>query len=124
MRRQMSKIDYAELRRLEQAATPGPWSAESCGNDACWCQVISDGTDVGVAPSGAIDRCNAGFIAAARNALPAILDRLEKLEVAAEAARIVMDSQVGYGEFSAACDQLRECLAALDSDDGGLNEVK
>jgi hypothetical protein len=75
-----------ELRRLETAATPGPWAVETSDEDGfdgssvymddgiTWgrsyiCQEMHQGLDDGQA--------DAEFIAAARNQLPRILDALD-----------------------------------------------
>lgn len=83
--------DLAELRRLEAAATPAPWSG-SKGLDS-GCRVVRPrkalyGVDLGwyiatchVSPSDGDNAAeNAALIVAARNALPALLDRLEAAE--------------------------------------------
>ena len=76
--------DYDALRKLEQAATPGPWKSspgvvwavEMYGSpeDPEWQQVK-------VADTGE----DAAFIAAARNALPRLLDELAEMRAKLEA---------------------------------------
>lgn len=55
-------IDRAELRRLDAAAAPGPWSADA----------------------------DAAFIAAARTAVPALLDALEQTEAERESMSVAL----------------------------------
>ncbi len=82
-------VDPGELRRLERRATPGPWSLERQdlpSSEFCH-QLVRGGyvianiaeTDY---PDGEIARAghDARLLAAARNALPALLDRLAAAE--------------------------------------------
>lgn len=98
-----NEIDVKGLRELESKATPGPWGVYSQivgGTDDVKRELglLVDGTDgfSGLLPMvttygersvcPAVSGCgpegpaNAEFIAAARNALPALLDRIEELE--------------------------------------------
>ncbi len=117
-------IDLNELRRLEKAATPGPWDTSACifplyndyeqSPDKTWRSagpVVVDGIQAGY---------DMKFIVALRNALPALLDRLEKLEAVAEAARSVLseDEARGYVSCYSMGIALIERLAALDPDEG------
>lgn len=73
----------AELRRLADAATPGPWEAESYDTDG-WRGVIWGDTGAEGAPRLGADMplADAKFCAAARTAVPALLDEVERLEAA------------------------------------------
>lgn len=105
----MGTVDTRELRRLHEAATPGPWevySHQSGSAEGCYVSVEADARGV------LFDTLNAGSVrtiyspednesgwfeegesadnlrlaVAARNALPSLLDRLEAAE--AEVARL------------------------------------
>lgn len=107
----MADLDLAELRRLLAEATPGPWRVAhvpddrdpaeylaellSYGSGRCWglAVPIDDATDINdeakfpsITGNGPTSEQNARLIAAAVNALPALLDRLEAAE-SAEADR-------------------------------------
>ena len=79
---ELTPAELAELRRLHEAATPGEWTAngrfvEELEAD-CWqpvCQCIRLDCD-DVDP---IRQRNGEVIAAARNALPRLLDEIERL---------------------------------------------
>ncbi|OBR52349.1 ead/Ea22-like family protein [Paraburkholderia tropica] len=61
--------DLDKLEELAEAATPGPWRAESCGIDDCWCEVVNcDSREEGVSGSGALSKRDARYIAAANPA--------------------------------------------------------
>ena len=98
--------DTERLKELEAKATPGPWEAPE--HLPTWIYGEQDGKTIHVADirgwgcmtgkgSGALgwseeradekQRANAALIVEVRNALPALLDRLEALEAVAEAAR-------------------------------------
>lgn len=70
----MQKVDLAELRRLHEAATKGDWVADYESKVGTRC--ILKGDAIQTFPMPAAD---AVFIAAAHNALPALLDELERL---------------------------------------------
>lgn len=82
----MAELDYDELQRLADAATPGPWSWHS--------RQTVDGDSWAV--FGTSDRALAGnrdgwtpdaeFIAASRSAVPALLARVRELEAERDAA--------------------------------------
>lgn len=69
----------AELRRLHEAATPGPWSKRGSGvyfhNSWPYAPVVDDDR---IGPE------NALLIAAARNALPALLDAADERDALRE----------------------------------------
>jgi hypothetical protein len=101
-------IDTAALRELCERATPGPWEY---GIDPChfdspevrnnrWAIYVPTDED-------------AAFIAAARTALPELLDRVEKLENVAEEA----------SELLEACGALRH-LGRLTNKDTGKRLVE
>ena len=74
----------ARLRELEAKATPGPWRVHDDGavrlfviqRPAVWLEAIEDNRNVH--PAVDCREQDATLIAEARNALPAILDALEK----------------------------------------------
>ena len=90
-------MNYDELRRLESQATPGPW-AESWTQDAPDAETAIWSTAPGLSaedraiinaswydgPIVELTKPNAAFIAAARNALPALLDEVARLRAALE----------------------------------------
>ena len=115
----------AELRRLEADATPGPWVATSDDdherNDVVTCSQVAyvhnKHVSMYVFTEAAADPyrsdtpwADAQLIATARNALPALLDRLERAEaVVAVAEGVGMNWKLGapYG-----FDALNEALDA------------
>ena len=70
-------IDTEALRRLADAATPGPWNPHPAGKYV-WTEelggIIQNWSDDANAVA------DMGFIAAAREAVPALLDRIARLE--------------------------------------------
>lgn len=129
--KEIAMVDVGELRELDAGATPGPWWVLSMtrviGRGAI-ARVGHDGIDhsTGEAlPDEQIEQdeaADAALIAATRNALPAILDRLERLEAVAEAARRLrsaarQSSAYDYRRTNAAWNDLRVALAQLDSED-------
>ena len=99
----MTGVDVAALRKLHEAATPGEWEAEHNGYDVY--ETRSAHGDV-VAEAG-LTPADARYIAAVRNALPALLDAAEALdrvralcdetEVIAETASEWMEDQPKFG---------------------------
>ncbi len=73
-------VDGAELRRLEQAATPGPWVPMHSGYDDPTWEVSSGGGSLIAEEFREVD---ATLIAAARNALSALLDMADKCDALA-----------------------------------------
>ena len=78
----MSEVDRAELRRLLDEATPRPWTAEFSGTTG---PVVMDVQSVSALDH--VAKCphyrgsaDSELIAAAVNALPGLLDALEKAE--------------------------------------------
>jgi hypothetical protein len=84
------KDTIARLRELEAAATPGPWTTyhdwEAYGIRAGLQTTVLQQTAYYPSAPGWEDT---QLIAEMRNALPALLDRLEKLEAVVEAAEDV-----------------------------------
>lgn len=84
-------IDLEELRELADAATPGKWervsarSIEADLGDGSW-QVVIDEMNDGVG-AGVIEPADAEFIAAARAAVPELLERLAATEAQLAEAR-------------------------------------
>ena len=75
--------DYTELRRLLAEAMPGPWEAEGSqvwGPDGVLVAAVREHSTL-------VDRPDALIIVAAVNALPDLLDALEKAEAAVERVR-------------------------------------
>lgn len=84
------RLDVAALRDLHEKATEGPWGAANEHGDLgpgvmpAWCVSRMDGKkwlyDVAYLVPGEQEQADAEFIAAARNALPALLDAYEAVE--------------------------------------------
>lgn len=88
---ELTPAEMAELRRLHEAGTPGEWRANKA---VTWCggtrrvvehYVHRDGDDVSIAAeiadpvTGEMSEDNARLVAAARNAIPRLLDLVEQL---------------------------------------------
>lgn len=74
----ISKEQRAEWRKLAEAATPGPWDRGY--NNSGFCAVLAESgfvAEMGVGP-GSSSADDAAFIAAARDAVPALLDAFEE----------------------------------------------
>ena len=71
----MSPDELKRLRELANAASPGPWRWKGCGFGVGFCHGFQAGAEdrleIGVA--------NAAFIAATREAVPALLDLVDDL---------------------------------------------
>ena len=87
-------LSIPELRALVAAATPGPWAYED------------DGTIGGIfvrPPAGRPHRhdsaADAAFIAAARTAVPALLDRVEALEAGLREALEIANRHVPRSRY-------------------------
>ncbi|MEV8339230.1 hypothetical protein [Leucobacter sp. NPDC077196] len=83
----MAELDYDELQRLADAATEGPWKwTHEPGDDEGALRSSSEERYVlcanGLHTEGfiAVGVADAEFIAAARSAVPALLDRVRELE--------------------------------------------
>ena len=111
--------DLDDLARLEAAATPGPWTINRItGGDVEVHEIYSDAGSGGwrvVSEMGEIEPdSNAAFIAAARNALPALL---------ADHARLVAELAAERDAHHATCDALaleRAEVARLTAEVEGL----
>ncbi len=113
----LSEQEIAELRALEEKATPAPWGA----NDGRYASVYKESDAYGpnikawhiqvdVGENLAASRDVAAFIAAARNALPRLLDALaaersarEALRSALQLAHDRLDAVNANGDFSGLC---------------------
>jgi len=79
----MTDAELQRLRALAQAATPGPWRDNHVGavkNEA--------GRDIPITYS------DAAFIAAARNAMPALLDEIDRLRAAEAIVRTLANQPI------------------------------
>lgn len=85
----MTAEERAELRRLAEAATPGPWKVEEyeewddSGRRLCWYVDMPGNED-----STVLLEMDAAFIAAARTAVPALLDEVDQLRAEATQQRV------------------------------------
>lgn len=100
----MEVIDLDELQRLHEAATPGTWEArEHLVLLPLWNRKYPDG-QLRICPSltyehQSVEKPNAALIAAARNALPALLRlarRARRLEEAVRAAEGFISGAMPY----------------------------
>lgn len=85
--------DIAELRRLHEAATKGEWVAPDSGDDCLYASAEMMGPRRPIAHF--VRLPNRKFIAAAHNALPALLD---ELEAAREALSQIYWKSIKLGE--------------------------
>ena len=98
--------DRDRLRRLADAATPGPWvmDDDSRGLVGPWIDGVSEeGTAREVADCTWTDEADAEFITAARGAVPALLDALDRAEAERDEWR-----QTALDERGAALDLLEQ----------------
>lgn len=115
----------AKLRALLAEATPGPFKADTA--DGVWANVLSlhrigkDGWMERIASR--IDANNARLIAAAVNALPQLLDALDKAEAAIERVRAVI-ADLDQPTFVSTPDALEELplLTVVRDRDGEVYE--
>lgn len=73
----MTDLDLPALKELCEAATEGPWHAnlKKWGDEDCdWEILVANGWNP------AMNKENATFIAAARTALPQLIEKIEELE--------------------------------------------
>lgn len=106
------KDTIGQLRTLGEAATPGPWWIEyEAGPESVWAAVAGTGGYTASAPIIDAYSEDAALIAALRNALPALLDRLDALEAVALAA--TMYAALGYGDYTSEFDRLIDALSTL-----------
>lgn len=131
--------DKLELRRLAEAATPGPWKACGSARGGCGCGMVwSHRADVPVAEAWRGDReapepsegakANAAFIAGANPAaLLALLDELEACKADADRYRWLCDGNgyfmeenmlCGHSNEKDAADKEIDAARAVDGKDG------
>jgi hypothetical protein len=119
----LSPAVLAELAALETAATPGPWASLTHGTasqrdaagrayeavmarrlpgspdieftDLSWIETTPDGPHIGLTGNGPDAPENAKFIAAIRNAAPALLAALAAAEARVENADPLPDTEAG-----------------------------
>lgn len=109
------EIDIAHLRQLHMATTQGEWYCEFA---AVWNRNSEDAADDLLVDCGTCDTsnvegdANAAFAAAAHNAMPALLDELERLR---DANKMLVGA---LKIASAECDQLRDSLRELIDENG------
>jgi hypothetical protein len=101
-----------ELRRIADAATPGPWSTTWAGD------TLSGPADARNLPHGYPE--DAAFIAAARTALPESLEEIERLRAEVEAMRPVVEltrflRDACSGDYHTALERLFAASRNLDA---------
>lgn len=123
-------VDIEALRALERAATPGPWDAD----EDAWILASDDDRGFvaqvfdGLRPTATDETsalANAAFIAAARNAFPALADEVERLRAALEqAAESVARAAVFRRSSETENEHLRELLTrAREHIDGEIDVI-
>lgn len=107
----MTRPDLDALQALLDKATPGPWRNERTGDEETVMRIIhgrrsAGGSEVCIVTTGsyndATEAGNAALIAAAVNALPALIARVRELEQERDEARAERDA-------------LREVVRAADA---------
>jgi hypothetical protein len=113
-------IPLSEIKRLMEKASPSPWEQTSLGYEV-W-NAVKDGRGSCCCIAEGRPENNS-LIVAMRNAMPAIVARLEALEKVAQAARKAIDGIDKWERFeSIGSDRLEDwedverALAALDND--------
>lgn len=103
----VSPENRAELRRLAEAATPGPWHLGKTGNtESHWVcamddeNVIQPHCDHACRDAQREFDADAAFIAASRSAIPALLDALEEAERQRDKARKFINEALQYDWFN------------------------
>lgn len=115
----MADIDIDELRKLLAAATPGPWVLNNIVVSAYICR----STD-GHAFESILGLTNAELIVAVVNALPELLDRLERYERALRDAKRELGSiqqspeMMGHNDIAHLCDAIEIIDKSLEQTDG------
>ena len=108
-----TKIDVAGLRALCAAAPPGPWAwtdASFLWNTESDRGVLAHGEEV----AWGVSEADREFIAAARAALPALLDRLSEAEGLLKAPELHWDCQQRIDALESARDEACNILIAID----------
>ena len=80
----MTEAELADLRALEAAATPGPWTDDAAGYWGDMPRIFGDGFLIAVVGNAQPERgdcwdADAKFIRAARNAIPRLLATIENM---------------------------------------------
>lgn len=91
-------IDLTHLRKVVEAATPGPWSGDTAGHGEPWEVFAHDGSDyeLFVADCGT-GMSNAAYIATFDPpTVRALLDRIERAEAALETFAILANEETDY----------------------------
>lgn len=109
VRATIDHMNSADLRRLLAEATPGPWDV--MGPRARHWYWIGAGVEDD--PADDLSLADAKLITATVNALPALLDRMEKLEKVAD---LVRTKQCCDGRDAETTREAREALAVLDAE--------
>lgn len=91
----MTESELAELRALEAAATPGPWTDDARGHWGDMPRIYGDGFLIAVVGNAQPERGDrwdddARFIRASRNAVPRLLATVEALREAARGQIVVV----------------------------------
>ena len=122
-------MNVEQLRQLEQAATPGPWSDpyyvdDEPGDNGGWVHNGREGSaEYAVAltlPYSPKMRDDAELIAAMRNALPALLDVAETAQDVVPSAEFLDHIPGPYAYVRV--DELKAVSAALSRLDGGADD--
>ena len=108
----MSNIDIAKARQLIAEASPAPWCVNRSWDGQSFVERVDDGDGVLIGDAyghgspvahtfdmgtSGRDVANASFIAYARDALPAALDRIEQLQAALDEACTLADRWIDLG---------------------------
>ena len=121
----MADIDRDALRKLAEAATPGPWEIDPDGRTINATESDGESYAVGEAYDLDVPTGDAAFIATARTALPALLDALDAAEAEVarlrerfQEAKLGMHASAPHGLTCADCGigayPCDACFAALD----------
>jgi len=86
MTKPLDAEELARLRALAEAASPAPWTIDQDARGTAVYDVTGSVTICRSVTAAVQCRNDAAFIAAAREAVPALLDALERAEAVAEAA--------------------------------------
>lgn len=106
----ITKDKLEELRRLEKAATPARWQSNGDGTEVTGPEFFdNDGNDWQSICGSFPHKGNANLIAAARNALPELLDEIERLRDALQ----VIASRKGMTQLSDCC-VIQACTPEYD----------